>query len=134
MEINYCLFTLLRDNGTKAVQYCCVAKEKKQCCTSALLRNRTPTSRCYGNHNTQQYHPKFCAKHYNSLYIYIYIYIYIYMSSVEVFNYNKLYVCDSDLTRTMLLPAKQRVASLFVLYETYNGYCRVKSKAVPLPP
>jgi hypothetical protein len=22
MEINYCLFTLLRDNGAKAVQYC----------------------------------------------------------------------------------------------------------------
>jgi hypothetical protein len=57
MEINYCLFTLLRDNGTKAVQYHCVAKEMQQCCTSALLSNRAPTSRCYGNHNTQQYYP-----------------------------------------------------------------------------
>jgi hypothetical protein len=55
MEINHCLFTLLRDNGTKAVQYCCVTKETQQCCTSALLSNRVPTSRCYGNHNTQQY-------------------------------------------------------------------------------
>jgi hypothetical protein len=55
MEINYCLFTLLRDNGTMAVQYCCVAKEMQLCCTSTLLRNRAPASRCYGNHNTQQY-------------------------------------------------------------------------------
>jgi hypothetical protein len=55
MEINYCLFTLWHDNGTKAVQYCCVAKETQQFCTSALLRNSAPTSRFYGNHNTQQY-------------------------------------------------------------------------------
>jgi hypothetical protein len=48
MEINYCLFTLLRGNRTKAVQYCCIAKETQQCCTRALLRY-------YGNHNTQQY-------------------------------------------------------------------------------
>jgi hypothetical protein len=55
METNYCMFTLLRDNGTKAIQYCCVAKETQQCCTSALLSNRAPTSRCHGNHNMQQY-------------------------------------------------------------------------------
>jgi hypothetical protein len=55
MEINYCLFTLLRYNGTKAVQYCCIAKETQQCCSSALLRNSAPASRCYGNHNTQKY-------------------------------------------------------------------------------
>jgi hypothetical protein len=50
---NYCLFTLLHDNGTKAVEYCCVAKETQHC-TSELLCSRAPTSRCYGNHNTQQ--------------------------------------------------------------------------------
>jgi hypothetical protein len=55
METNYCLFKLLHDNGTKAVQYC-VAKETQQCCTSALLCNRAPTSRSYGNHNTQHYY------------------------------------------------------------------------------
>jgi hypothetical protein len=37
METNYCLFTLLRGNGTKAVQYCCVDKDTQQYCTSALL-------------------------------------------------------------------------------------------------
>jgi hypothetical protein len=52
-EINYSFFTLLRDNGTKAV--CCVVKETQQCCTIALLCNSAPTSRCYGNHNTQQF-------------------------------------------------------------------------------
>jgi hypothetical protein len=52
--INYSLFTLLRDNGTKAIQYCCVAKETQLYCVIALLRNRAP-SHCYGNHNTQQY-------------------------------------------------------------------------------
>jgi hypothetical protein len=54
VEINYSLFTLLHDNGTKAAQYCCVTKETQRC-TTVLLRNRAPTSRCYGNHNTQQY-------------------------------------------------------------------------------
>jgi hypothetical protein len=69
MEINHCLFTLLRDRGTKAVQYCCVAKETQQCCTSALLRSRAPTSRCYRNHNTQQYVQSVCM---NNMFIYFY--------------------------------------------------------------
>jgi hypothetical protein len=39
MGINYCLFTLLHDYGTK---------ETQQCCTIPLLHDRAPMSRCQG--------------------------------------------------------------------------------------
>jgi hypothetical protein len=32
-----------------------VSLATQQCCTSALLCSRAPTTRCYGNNNTQQY-------------------------------------------------------------------------------